>query len=742
MRGNLFTALLAGILISSTTMHGYAASAKAKFLLTPTTETQYYLANEETATVQYTVLNQTKLTRTLTMVPIAEISQITTGSNVCANPFTLQPNESCLLTLAVGTSQFGAGIYGGPKVCKTYGAGNNSPDPFLCSQPEKAHQLAISRRASNITRELSASPSFLSLPINGASGQITVTNHSYLVTATNIAADFSRTALNGNVTQDASNCTTLAPQQSCTLIFTSLNQAVSRSSFPIKGADTRAIGAAIEVTSSLAAPIRVTGSPLVLQTNGVGTLTITNTSTTIPAHTITANLTGALATAGVTVTDNTCATVLPGASCTMTFQAANTTVPLTDFIIQGTDTSQDAASIAVNAAVSQATLAITAGSPMTLTAAGSNSATQTMTIQNTSSTIVANNITVPFFPSPLAGAVELVYNTCATLAPGQSCQLGFQANTTQAATTQFGIEGGNTTTVIGTITVNPINYAYIGNETPNNIMKCTIDNGAINAATCAAAAQMSGAVAAIVLNASNTYLYSANNGITLSVCPITQVTGSLACQLSGPTLRGNIQGLAINSTNTLLYLGISPAEILKCTIINNGSAIDSCVNSGATGLSEVARIVLNPAGTRMYVVSRTTIYQCPVDAADDLGACVDTGVTAPANNTARSIALTSDNLYAYISGTNAVTGCTINQSNGNLESCQTLDVASGLIGNGNDIKLDSTNTLAYIATRSITNPYVGQCSVNAGVVSSCQVLVQAYPNGGRGNSVSVGLLQQ
>jgi len=122
------------------------AAPQVKFTVVPTagTVTAALLPSNFKQNVQYQVTNTTQTTRTLTTVPIAGVSQITTGVGACQAPFTLAPQQSCLLDLQVNASQMPAsGILGGPKVCKAQGDSTN-PDLFLCSEPSPAQSLGFS----------------------------------------------------------------------------------------------------------------------------------------------------------------------------------------------------------------------------------------------------------------------------------------------------------------------------------------------------------------------------------------------------------------------------------------------------------------------------------------------------------------------------------------------------------------------------------------------------------------------
>ena len=194
------------------------AAPLPKFALIPTIATTFDLSTNSTALVQYVVVNQTTIMRTLTIVPLVGVTQLTT-QGTCPSPFVLVPNQSCLLTLQITGSQMPTtGIHGGPIVCKTEGPGNNSPDPFLCSQPSAAASLNITSvpRPSQIfiispaqsERIISVSPF---APLSIVIGNDPTSPRA----AHNVRAILPPTW--SDVTQDASDCISLAPGASCTL---------------------------------------------------------------------------------------------------------------------------------------------------------------------------------------------------------------------------------------------------------------------------------------------------------------------------------------------------------------------------------------------------------------------------------------------------------------------------------------------------------------------------------------------
>lgn len=106
---------------------------------------QQLLANQ-IVTAQYKVTNNTKITRTLTVTPIAGITQVQ-DPNLCPIPFTLASGQSCLLNLQLNAAQLNGGVHGGPIICKTKSAHDQTPDPLLCSNPSIQDSLNVTVQA-------------------------------------------------------------------------------------------------------------------------------------------------------------------------------------------------------------------------------------------------------------------------------------------------------------------------------------------------------------------------------------------------------------------------------------------------------------------------------------------------------------------------------------------------------------------------------------------------------------------
>ncbi|ARB92081.1 Ig-like domain-containing protein [Legionella longbeachae] len=139
---SLMTRIGLGILGLCIPILGMALS-KPTFSIVATTPTQVIVPSTGSVKVNYQVTNNTKLTRTLTMVPIKGISQNTIGLENCKSPFTLAPNQSCMLSLQLNGNELPPSYLGGPMVCKTKGPKDPSPSPFLCSRPSAESILSI-----------------------------------------------------------------------------------------------------------------------------------------------------------------------------------------------------------------------------------------------------------------------------------------------------------------------------------------------------------------------------------------------------------------------------------------------------------------------------------------------------------------------------------------------------------------------------------------------------------------------
>src|SRR3990167_2352567 len=219
-------------LLLSITAVSYASAPLWTF--TPLTATTVSVPSNDTATVQYTITNQSSRVHTLSMQSIQGITQITTGLGICGNPFVLTGKASCTLSLQVNGSQLSSPINDGPIVCE-------QGSTLQCYRPAVANILHITQASAITDATITVTGSPLTLTTNGPTGTLTINNTSLIVSATNITSDFTGTTLDGNVTETGNTCSNVAPQSSCTLTYTPGSTVVALTDFPIQGSNTNTV---------------------------------------------------------------------------------------------------------------------------------------------------------------------------------------------------------------------------------------------------------------------------------------------------------------------------------------------------------------------------------------------------------------------------------------------------------------------------------------------------------------------
>lgn len=114
----------------------YAGKPLWTIIPNPSYPPQISLTSASTATIKYTITNQSRRPHTLTMKPIAGITQITSPGN-CPDSFTLVYKQSCTLNLLVNGNLLSGNIYGGPIICQ-------QGSQLECYQPSAVNALSIS----------------------------------------------------------------------------------------------------------------------------------------------------------------------------------------------------------------------------------------------------------------------------------------------------------------------------------------------------------------------------------------------------------------------------------------------------------------------------------------------------------------------------------------------------------------------------------------------------------------------
>lgn len=211
--------------------------------------------------------------------------------------------------------------------------------------------------------------------------------------------------------------------------------------------------------------IAQSGSPLTLTANGVaGVLTIQNTSTDETATGVSAWFDGTALDGKVTETGNTCASVPPGGNCTLTYTPGNTVVPLTEFIIQGTNTNAVKAVIGIEAASTLTAITpqsgpASGGSGFILSGSGLSGATEVRFdgVPATSINVVDSNTITGVTPAHPDGVVDVVVQTpvgAVTLANGFT-YLATEVGQASSGGTIACLEGGFNNLVAATVDNSP-----------------------------------------------------------------------------------------------------------------------------------------------------------------------------------------------------------------------------------------------------------------------------------------------
>ncbi|WP_052673714.1 COG1361 family protein [Legionella hackeliae] len=392
----------------------------------PLTDTKIKVPANGTAIVQYRVTNQSRKTHTLTMQPMRGIRQITSGLNVCRNPFILRSKNSCILSLQINGSQLKRPITDGPVVCQQ---GNLNQ----CYRPSSTNILRITRGPVT-DATISVNPSALNF-VAGNNGMVTVTNTTGSPQpANNVVATIPG---GSSISMQSTTCgASLAVGASCTITFTA-PAAEGPTNIGISGSNTNTASVAVTVTSIPIATISVNPTTLLFAENSTGIVTVTNdVASLVPAENVVATIPGG---SSISVQSTTCgASLAVGASCTITFTAPAAEGP-TNIDISGSNT--NTASVAVT--VTSIPIATISVNPTTLLFAENSTGIVTVT-NDVASLVPAENVVATI---PGGSSISVQSTTCgASLAIGASCTITFASSIQEGPTTIL-ITGDNTNTV-------------------------------------------------------------------------------------------------------------------------------------------------------------------------------------------------------------------------------------------------------------------------------------------------------
>ena len=115
-------------------------AGQAPLLIQALTPTTVQNSGSGTAVVQYQVTNILKHAYRFAMVPLPNVTQISTLPGSCSSPFALNPQSSCVLVLEINRNQL-TSFNDGLKLCVTNSSDN--PGSFMCSKPSVKDELRV-----------------------------------------------------------------------------------------------------------------------------------------------------------------------------------------------------------------------------------------------------------------------------------------------------------------------------------------------------------------------------------------------------------------------------------------------------------------------------------------------------------------------------------------------------------------------------------------------------------------------
>ncbi len=296
----------------------YAAYPLWTFTPNPIYPPQVSINATQSATVVYSVQNQSREARSLVIKPIPGLVQTTT----CQVTPQGQAGSSCFLTLAVtGSALPKEGVHTGPVLCQANS--NGTPNPNQCYQPSAGDSLNITLTNPSAGVTISVAP-FVLVLAEHSTETVTVTNSpTSSAAANNVIATI---PAGSNMSIQSTTCgSSLAIGANCTITFAATTQE-GPTTIPVKGDNTNTANVYALVTDQPI--INITGpaqQSRIVSTDGVTTLNleVTNDSDSVfNANNIT--VTDKTFCPNLSVDASNCTSVAPGASCQL---ALSTTTP-------------------------------------------------------------------------------------------------------------------------------------------------------------------------------------------------------------------------------------------------------------------------------------------------------------------------------------------------------------------------------------------------------------------------------
>jgi 6-phosphogluconolactonase (cycloisomerase 2 family) len=275
-----------------------------------------------------------------------------------------------------------------------------------------------------------------------------------------------------------------------------------------------------------------------------------------------------------------------------------------------------------------------------------------------------------------------------------------------------------------TLTIKP-QFSYIANN-GGSVSICPVNaNGSLGTCSSFVDATFSNPKG-IVLNSLYTFAYVADfSANRVSICPVNSSGSLTTCTSYADATFNGPQGITINSDETFLYVSNQHgATVSICALSPNGDTVGPCTATTGNGtISAATSVVLNSTNTIAYVTDfgNSTISICPVNSVTGgFGTCTTTSAGGTINKPVGTI-INSTNTFAYTTNNNGATPpytvsvCALN-ADGTFGTC-TTNSAGSTLNLPEGIGLNAANTFLYITNQG--SNAVSVCAVNGGTIGTC-----------------------
>lgn len=243
----------------------------------------------------------------------------------------------------------------------------------------------------------------------------------------------------------------------------------------------------------------------------------------------------------------------------------------------------------------------------------------------------------------------------------------------------------------------------------------------------------SGPTGAYVSNQSNTLL---NDSVTY--CTLNPDTNFIdSCQMAGGSLNTPLAGVIVNHDKTMAFLTTQGgSSVYQCSIDNvtglfDGTCTATQIGSGYT--SQYGIPAFNATGSLLYLLDSDSarVLACSISGNSIQTPCVDTGATNIADSGGGvQLVLNSSNTLAYIASYQGyITQCQVTNNGQTFSSCTQLGADNSITFEEiTGIALTNDNAYLYLMDNDQGNVYRCSTSVSGDNLTNCSTIAQ-YPYG-------------